>query len=119
MLQIFDLSRNVVEDRWLVSFEARIDVDVKPQYFSNHHPSSVPFNHIGALVGETVTYRYKKERNFVEEKEKDDGLNRLKACFLDTSLGYLSSTGFPQKLILKKYEDAFNTKEIGDKHNKL
>jgi hypothetical protein len=108
ILQMFDLSKNVAGNRWLVSFEARIEVEVKPEYFAGHHPSAVPFENIRALVGNKAIYHYKKERNFIDEKEKDEVLNRLKVTFLDTSLGYLSSTVFPRKLILRKYEEAYS-----------
>ena len=32
-LEMFDLSRHVAGDRWLVSFEARIEVKVRREYF--------------------------------------------------------------------------------------
>ena len=108
ILRMFDLSRHVAGDRWLVSFEARIEVEVKPQYFTANNKSAVPFENIRAVVGEKGTYRYKKERNFIDGKQKDEVLNGLKERFLATSLGYLSSPKFPLKLILRRYQDAYS-----------
>jgi hypothetical protein len=108
ILQMFDLSRHVAGDRWLVSFKARIEVEVKPEYFTTNNRCAVPFENIRAVVGEKATYRYKKERNFIGEKEKDEALNGLKERFLETSLGYLSSPEFPLKLILRRYQEAYS-----------
>ena len=105
---MFDLSRHVAGGRWLVSFEVRIEVEVKPEYFATNNRSAVPFENIRALLGEKATYRYKKERHFMDDKEKEKVLNGLKDRFLETSLGYLSSPEFPLKLILRRYQDAYS-----------
>jgi len=108
VLQMFDRSRPVAGDRWLVSFEARIEVEVKPVYLTGPSSPHVPFENIRALVGETASYHYKKERNFIDRLEKEDMLNRLKGDFLEACLGYLSSPGFARRLILRKYAEAFS-----------
>ena len=108
IVQMFDLSRHVAGDRWQVSFEARIEVKVKPEYFFAHNPPTVPFENIRSILGEKTTFRYKKERNFIEGEKKDAVLNGLKERFLETSLGYLSSPEFHLKLILKRYQDAYS-----------
>jgi len=108
ILEIFDHSRHVAGDRWLVSLEARIEVEVKPDYFTDHYTLNMSFENIRAVVGEKTTYSYKKERHFIGEKEKDELLNGLKVRFLETNLGYLSSPEFPLKLILRRYHEAYS-----------
>jgi len=79
-LEFYDRSRPVASDRWLVSFIAR--------------------------VGDKVTYRHEKTRNFIAETEKDQVFDGLKERFLAASLAYLSNPDFPRKLILMQYQKA-------------
>ena len=111
-LEMFDHSKHVAGDRWLVSFEAKMDVVLKPVYFADCNASETPFEDILALLGEEVTYRHKKERNFIDEKAKDEVLNRLCEQFLDTGLVYLSSPEFPRRLILKKYQETLSQQQF-------
>ncbi|MFC1863920.1 hypothetical protein ACFL1Z_08225 [Thermodesulfobacteriota bacterium] len=102
-LELYDRSKVVAGDRWLVSFIARIDVDVRKEYF-NGFDSEMPFKEIKASLGERVTYSYEKSRNFIDENEKDEVLLDLKDKYLKSDLQYLSSPEFPQKLIISKYK---------------
>lgn len=108
-LELYDFSRPVAGDRWLVSFVARVEAGVKPEYFQGKDAPDLPFEVIRAAVGEKATYRHEKKRNLVAETEKDDVFNVLKERFLQTNLGYLSGPDFPRKLILKQYQEAQGT----------
>ncbi len=57
-------------------------------------------------MGEKVTYRYEKSRQFIEEGEKDEVFNGLKERFVETTLPYFSSANFPRNVILSKYQQA-------------
>ena len=105
-LELYDRSKHVAGDRWLVSFLACMEVGVEREYFEDQDPSNLPFDAIRKAVGDKVTYRYEKTRNFIKETEKDEVLKGLKERFLSATLGYLSSLDFALKLILKKYQDA-------------
>ena len=105
-LDMFDHSRHVAGDRWLVSFKAKIEVKIKPEYFVGDSKTGTSFEDVRALLGEKATYQYKKERNFIAETEIGEVLNDLKERFLDTNLGYVSSPEFPRKLVHKKYKEA-------------
>ena len=104
-LEMFDHSRHVAGDRWLVCFEARVAVEIKPVHFEGDNASGPHFEDILDLLGEKATYRYKKERNFIYEKEKGEVLHEMKKQFMDTNLGYLSSPVFPRMLILRRYKE--------------
>lgn len=103
-LELYDRSRRVAGDRWLVYFVARIEVEVRPEYFEGQHTSDLLFDDIRAAVGDRATYRHGKTRNFVTETKKDEVFEGLKERFLAASLGYLSAADFPRKLILMKYQ---------------
>lgn len=117
-LEMFDQSRPVAGDRWLVSFEARIEVEVKPEYLTDKQMPNVSFEHIRAVLGDTVFYRYEKVRNFIDETEKDEVFSSLKEHFLSTNLGYLSSPGFPHRLIIRKYLEASGQARVWKRHTR-
>ena len=56
-------------------------------------------------MGEKVTYRYEKSRQFIEKREKEEVFNRLKERFVETTLPYFSSANFPRNVILSKYQE--------------
>jgi hypothetical protein len=105
-LYLYDRSRPVAGDRWLVSFVARIDVEVRPEYFKNKGAEGLDFDEIKSALGDRVTYHHEKKRNFIAEVEKDRVFKSLKDRFLGASLGYLSSFEFPRKLVLMRYQEA-------------
>jgi len=105
-LELYDRSKHAAGDLWLVSFLACMEVGVEREYFEDQDSSNLSFDAIRKAVGDKVTYRYEKTRNFIKETEKDEVLKGLKERFLSATLGYLSSPEFALKLILKKYQDA-------------
>ncbi len=105
-LELYDRSRPVAGDRWLVSFVARIDVEVRAEYFQGEHSPGISFDVIRAAVANKVAYRHEKTRNFIAETKKDEVFDGLKERFLAASLAYLSNPDFPRKLILMQYQKA-------------
>jgi hypothetical protein len=101
-LEILDRSKQIAGDRWLVSIAARVETEVRPELFEGEEISERKIKGIQALAGETACYQYEDQRNFVDEAEKDIVIKMLKKRFLDTNLKYLSSPGFPKKLMLHK-----------------
>jgi len=106
VLELYDSSKPVAGDRWMVGFAARIEVAVKPDLFSDLATSNLSFEDLRRVVGERAVYRYEKLRNFIDAERKADVFRGLREDFLKTNLGYLSSPHFPRKLILRKYFDA-------------
>lgn len=105
ILELYDCSKRVAADRWLVCFIARIGIDMKQEHFEGEQTSDLPFDDIRTAVGDKVTYRYEKTRNFIAKTEKDEVFNGLKERFLKATLDYLSSPVFARKLILKRYQE--------------
>jgi hypothetical protein len=61
-LEMFDHSRHVAGDIWLVSFEARVEVKVKPEYFVGDSKTGISLEDVRALLGEKATYQYTKDK---------------------------------------------------------
>jgi len=90
-------------DRYQVTFESVIDVEIKEDYINDDILSELKPENVRRLLGKKTTFKYSKTRNFVAEDEKADILEDLKQQFLDINLGYLSSPMFPVKLIKRNY----------------
>jgi hypothetical protein len=105
-LELYDRSRRVAGERWLVSFVARLEVGLKREYFKGSLTPDVLFEDIRKAVGDKAHYHHEKTRNFIAETEKDEVFRGLKERFLDANLVYLSSPDFPLKLILRQYQRA-------------
>ena len=101
-LEILDRSKPIAGDRWFVSFVARVEIEVRPELFEGDGISENKIKGIQALAGEKASYQYENQRNFIDDTEKEKVSRKLKEDFLDTNLKYLSSPGFPKKLILSK-----------------
>ena len=104
-LEVLDRSRKIAGDRWLVSFAARVEIEVSPDALADQDVSEDTLKDISRLAGEKACYHYQDERNFVAGENKDATFKELKERFLDTNLRYLSSPVFPTKLILSKLRD--------------
>ena len=113
-LEIHDRSRKVAGDRWLVSFEARIDVEVKPEYFQAVAVAQPSFEAIQKAVGKQVSYSYEKSRHFVANSEKQNVFQGLKDRFLTTTLPYLSNAKFPRNTILSQFKAARAAPELSE-----
>jgi len=105
ILELYDHSRRVAGDRWQVSFVARLEVELKREFFEGSRKPDVSFEEIREAVGDKAHYHHEKTRNFIAESEKDEVFKGLKERFLDANLVYLSSPGFPLKLILRQYRE--------------
>ena len=103
-LELYDRSRPVAGDRWQVSFVARLDLELKREFFEGPHKPDVSFEEIREVVGDKTHYHHEKTRNFIAKTEKEEVFKGLKERFLDANLVYLASPDFPRKLILRQYE---------------
>jgi len=59
---------------------------------------------IGNALGESVRFQQKRERHYIDEREKDDLMNDLMDSFIKRTLHYLSLPDFPGKYILKGFQ---------------
>jgi hypothetical protein len=103
-LELYDKSRPVAGDRWMVTFEACIDIEVKTEYLEDM-PAGVSLEQIRSALGDRVTYSYEKVSIFVAETDKDAIFNKLKKDFLETNVDYLSEKSFGPRFVMKKYHE--------------
>ena len=104
-LKLFDRSRKLAGDRWLVSFIARIEIPIKDSLLKGDGSSLLNFDEAVKALGEKLLFEQKRERVYIDEKEKDEVMKKIQDSFLSTSISYLSRSDFPEKYILKKFND--------------
>ena len=103
-LHFYDISRKLAGDRWYVGVIARIDIPLIDSLITNQHLSHFSIEEIRNALGESVRFQQKRERHYIDEREKDDLLNDLMDSFIKRTLNYLSLPDFPGKYILKEFQ---------------
>ena len=104
-LTIWDCSRNISTDAWLVRMKARMEIEIVPELFSNPLPEGVTPAHIQEEMGGTAAYEYEVERNFILNHEKEALFESMVENFLDNLGHYVARPVFPQKYVVKSYLD--------------
>lgn len=95
LLEIWNYSRKIAGDRWLVGFLAQIAVSPCREDFSG----DLYYNHFVEKTDGKLYYRYRKERTFVPEGEVEEIYENIKKNFLQCVLPYLSRDDFKENLL--------------------
>ncbi len=103
-LDFYDISRKLAGDRWYVGLIVRIDISLIDSLLTNQHLSHYSVEEIRNTLGESIRFQQKRERHYIDEREKDDLLNDLMDSFIKRTLSYLSLPDFPGKYILKEFQ---------------
>ena len=103
-LHFYDISRKLAGDRWYVGVIARIDIPLIDSVLTNQHLSQYSVEEIRNTLGEFIRFQQKRERHYIDEREKDDLVNSLMDSFIKRTLNYLSLPDFPGKYILKEFQ---------------
>ena len=104
-LNILDVSRQIGADAWLVKMRAVIEIDIDDSLFTRGLPDGVTLGGICSELGEKTEYVYEVERNFIMDHEKDALFESLMQTFLDNLGQYVAKPVFPEKFVLKAYEE--------------
>jgi len=103
-LEIYDISRKLAGDRWYVGMVVRIDIPLNDLRSTDQLFSDYSVEQIRGALGETVRFQEKRERHYIDEREKDAMLLDMMDSFVKTTLSYLSHPDFPGKYVLKKFK---------------
>jgi len=111
-LNVYDASRKLVGDRWLVSLIVRMDVPVTEALKKNSRESVENIDEIKDMLGESVLFEKKREKIFVDTAEKEMVFKGLCDMFLNSSMKYLSKGIFPKQYVLKMYKEEMKKKSL-------
>ena len=104
-LKLLDASRKLAGDRWLVSLIARIEIPTNDSLLKEDVSPSLNIDEIRKVLGEKLLFEQKREKIFIDEREKDKVMKEIQDSFLSSLLLYLSYSDFPQKYVLKKFNE--------------
>ena len=104
-MNLYDASRKLAGDRWLVSMVVRMKIPVTEVLFNDDHSSAENVDKIKKVLGESVLFEQKRERIFIDEKEKDAVFTEMYETFMDSVFQYLSQRSFPKKYVMKIYRE--------------
>ena len=104
-LNLYDSSRKLIGDRWLVSLVIRMDIPVSDALSVGDDPSVASVKDIQKVLGENVCFEQKRERTFINDIEKEAVFKELYDNFLENTLPYLSHEAFPGRYVLKAYKE--------------
>lgn len=103
-LDFYDISRKLAGDRWYVGMIARIDIPLTDSLLTNQQLSNYSVEEIRNALGESVRFQQKRERHYIDEREKDALLHGLMDSFIKSSLNYLSHPDFSGRYVLKEFQ---------------
>jgi hypothetical protein len=109
-LNLYEGSRKLAGDRWLVSLIIRMDVSVTEALKKNGRESTESIDEIKGMLGDSVMFEKKREKIFIDKTEKETVFKELCDMFLNSSLNYLSKEIFPKQYILKTYKEEVKKK---------
>ena len=104
-LKLYDASRKLAGDRWLVSLIARIEIPTSDSLLKEDVSPSLNVDEVRKVLGEKLLFEQKREKIFIDEREKDEVLKEIQDFFLSSSLSYFSHSDFPKKYVLKKFNE--------------
>ena len=104
-VEFYDYSRKLAGDRWLVGLLVKIPMKVTRQDFVDFSDPDGKFEEFISQNGENVFFELKKERNFIDEKKKDEVFSNLLSNLKDHTLSYLGHKDFPSGVKKKKIEE--------------
>ena len=103
-LDIYDASVKIAGDRWQVTLVGRMEITIK-DLFPEDSASEPPAADIQLVLGDTVSYEIKKQRNFIGQAEKPVVFSNLLEALTQFAVPYLSRPAFPKRFVLKKYRE--------------
>ena len=109
-LEFLDCSRKIAGDRWQVVMTVRLNIPVKMLGPVNDDHLDLNVDKVMSMIGENVRFEQKKERNFVDENQKEDVFNDLIDSFFYNSIDYVSNPDFPKRYILRQYKEHLKRK---------
>ena len=103
-MEIYDISRKLAGDRWYVGMIARIDIPLTHFRSTEQLLPNYSVAEIRDALGETVRFQEKRERHYIDEREKDVMFQGMMDSFVKTTLSYLSHPDFPGRYVLKEFK---------------
>jgi hypothetical protein len=104
-ITLYDRSKKLIGDRYQVILVAEMEIPITQFLLENENQISIEIKEFTKVLGDKVVFQQKREKIFVDEKEKEGLLNTMTDSFISDIIPYLSRPDFPVKFIKKQYKD--------------
>lgn len=104
-VQFYDYSRRVAGDRWLVGLLVRIPIKVEREDFSTFENGEELYKGFLEKHGDEIAFELQKERNFIDEREKDEIFSTLLSTLKKHALSYMGHKDFAKGFKKRKIEE--------------
>jgi hypothetical protein len=101
-LELFDESRPVAGDRWLVFLLARMEIPLDPGLLESVPGADRLLGALRREHGDRLEYRAELKKHFVDEKEKDRVLEGFTDIVLREKGPYLAHPDFARRFALSR-----------------
>ena len=102
VLEFYDYSRQVAGDRWFVGLLVRIPIEISEEDFADR-PKEL-YKDFLKEQGPVINFEMKKERNFIDEKEKDQVFSQMLNELKESSLSYMGHKSFAKGYIRQQIQ---------------
>ena len=109
-LKLYDRSRKLAGDRWLVSLTAVIDIPLDGVAANAAGKMAVDPAKLKLALGEKIYFKQKMQRHFIDAAQKDQVLQDLMNSFLASARPYLAHPDFAEKVVVKAYREHLKKK---------
>lgn len=103
-IYFYDCSRRIAGDRWYVKLLAQIPVKTDEDRFEKLGGTPGLYGEFLELTGGAPNFELHKERNFVDEREKDAVFEAILAELKEHALHYLSHKNFADQFLKKEIQ---------------
>ncbi|MCK4426623.1 MAG: hypothetical protein KAV69_07720 [Deltaproteobacteria bacterium] len=102
VLEFYDYSRVVAGDRWLVGLLAKIPIEISKEDFAGR-PREL-YKDFLEEHGTVIYFELKKERNFIDERRKDQVFNQMLNELREYALSYMGHKSFAKGFIRRQIQ---------------
>ncbi len=107
-ISLYDLSRKVAADRWLVRIKCVASASLPEEFFEKmlaEEDDRELVKDIREKFGGSLTFEAVRELNFVDDDDKDKSVAFLMDSLKGNSVDYMGRESFLEKLLFKKYDE--------------
>ena len=105
-LILFDKSKLTAGDRWLVELRCEAHIPLKEGFWemvSDEDPEIQA--EIRKILGDHLVFESIKQRNFIDDREREDVLQEMVRRVHSSMLEYMKRPHFPQEFFKKQYRE--------------
>jgi hypothetical protein len=101
---VYDQSKKMVGDRWLIKIICEAELPVDEEFFARLPEADLALQaEVRQVMGGSVTFSATKERTFVAESERVALVESMVTEIMTNMVAYLNKAEFPERLFARKY----------------